>query len=56
MGASESKVAFKEGVFRLSREDNIPIGSAWWDEVSPWPLSSQAALHSVSLLSIMHDA
>lgn len=34
MGASESKLAFKEDIFRLAGEDNIPAGSDWWDKVS----------------------
>lgn len=34
MGASESKLAFKEDVFRLAREDNIPADNAWWAQVS----------------------
>lgn len=34
MGASESKLTFKEDVFRLAREDNIPADSQWWAQVS----------------------
>ena len=30
MGASESKLAFKEDIFRLAGEENIPIDSQWW--------------------------
>jgi len=33
MGASESKLAFKEDVFRLAREDNIPADDQWWAQV-----------------------
>lgn len=34
MGASESKLAFKEDIFRLAGEDNIPIDSQWWTQAS----------------------
>ena len=33
MGASESKLAFKEDIFRLAGEENIPIDSQWWSRV-----------------------
>ena len=33
MGASESKLAFKEDIFRLAGDDNIPIDSQWWSRV-----------------------
>ncbi len=33
MGASESKLAFKEDIFRLAGEDIIPIDSQWWSRV-----------------------
>lgn len=34
MGASESKLEFKEDIFRLAGEDNIPLESSWWLRVS----------------------
>ncbi|WPG98519.1 Hypothetical protein R9X50_00131000 [Acrodontium crateriforme] len=40
MGASESKLAFKEDVFRLAREDNIPADSSWWAQFYQLPESS----------------
>lgn len=33
MGASESKLAFKEDIFRLAGEEIIPIDSQWWSRV-----------------------
>lgn len=30
MGASESKLAFKEDIFRLAGDENIPLESDWW--------------------------
>lgn len=46
MGASESKLAFKEDVFRLAGEDNIPAGSDWWDKVSTSLSFRPSKLHS----------
>ncbi|KAK5120846.1 hypothetical protein LTR85_005913 [Meristemomyces frigidus] len=37
MGASESKLTFKEDVFRLAREDNIPADSPWWAQFYELP-------------------
>ncbi|KAK4541104.1 hypothetical protein LTR36_008329 [Oleoguttula mirabilis] len=37
MGASESKLTFKEDVFRLAREDNIPADSQWWAQFYELP-------------------
>jgi len=34
MGASESKLAFKEDVFRLAREPDLAADSTWWTRVS----------------------
>ena len=34
MGASESKLAFKQGIFRLSEEKDIPADDAYWTRVS----------------------
>lgn len=33
MGASESKLSFKQGVFRLAEEENIPADSGLWAQV-----------------------
>lgn len=42
MGASESKLAFKEDVFRLAREDNIPADHPqFWAQVGTASLSSR---------------
>ncbi|TKA83595.1 hypothetical protein B0A55_00401 [Friedmanniomyces simplex] len=40
MGASESKLTFKEDVFRLAREDNIPADSPWWAQFYQLPESA----------------
>ncbi|KAF2769164.1 hypothetical protein EJ03DRAFT_327609 [Teratosphaeria nubilosa] len=40
MGASESKLAFKEEVFRLAREDNLPVDSATWPQFYQLPESA----------------
>jgi len=37
MGASESKLTFKEDVFRLAREDNIPANDPWWSQFYTLP-------------------
>ncbi|EMC94101.1 hypothetical protein BAUCODRAFT_74343 [Baudoinia panamericana UAMH 10762] len=37
MGASESKLTFKEDVFRLAREDNIPADDVWWAQFYQLP-------------------
>jgi hypothetical protein len=34
MGASESKLVFKQGIFRLSEERNIPANDPYWTGVS----------------------
>ncbi|KAK3679782.1 hypothetical protein LTR78_000158 [Recurvomyces mirabilis] len=41
MGASESKLTFKEDVFRLAREDNIPADSAWWAQFYQLPETAE---------------
>ena len=41
MGASESKLAFKEDIFRLAGEDNIPIDSQWWLQFLQLPESAE---------------
>ena len=34
MGASESKLAFKEDIFRLAGESDIAADNTWWTRVS----------------------
>jgi predicted proteasome-type protease len=37
MGASDSKLVFKKGIFRLSEERRIPIDDPYWTSVrSPY--------------------
>lgn len=36
MGASESKLVFKQGIFRLSEEKEIPADDPYWTRVSRW--------------------
>ena len=44
MGASESKLVFKQGIFRLSEEQAIPANDPYWTGVcSP----SSASAHSL---------
>lgn len=41
MGASESKLVFKQGIFRLSEEKDIPADDPYWARVrfpSPLPM------------------
>lgn len=33
MGASESKLVFKQGIFRLSEEKDIPANDPYWTGV-----------------------
>ena len=33
MGASESKLVFKKGIFRLSEEKDIPAADPYWTRV-----------------------
>ena len=33
MGASESKLVFKQGIFRLSEEKDIPADDPYWARV-----------------------
>lgn len=40
MGASDSKLVFKKGIFRLSEERHIPADEDYWTSVSPLPPSS----------------
>jgi hypothetical protein len=54
MGASESKLAFKEDIFRLAGEENIPIESQWWSRVCT-PFAQPCVTSSSDLcLEIFH--
>lgn len=44
MGASDSKLVFKRGIFRLSEERHIPADDAYWTSV-------RYLLHLVSITS-----
>lgn len=35
MGASDSKLVFKKGIFRLSEDRHIPADDSYWTSVSP---------------------
>lgn len=35
MGASDSKLVFKRGIFRLSEERHIPADDTYWTAVRP---------------------
>jgi High-temperature-induced dauer-formation protein len=37
MGASESKLVFKQGIFRLSEDQAIPAGDPYWTGVGGIP-------------------
>ena len=37
MGASDSKLVFKKGIFRLSEERHIPADDPYWTSVSSPP-------------------
>ena len=37
MGASESKLVFKQGIFRLSEEQNIAANDPYWTGVRHCP-------------------
>lgn len=39
MGASDSKLVFKKGIFRLSGERNIPADDPYWTSVCIPPFS-----------------
>ncbi|KAL2133641.1 hypothetical protein VTI74DRAFT_1997 [Chaetomium olivicolor] len=41
MGASDSKLVFKKGIFRLSEERHIPSGDAYWASFWELPESSE---------------
>lgn len=41
MGASESKLVFKQGIFRLSEEQEIPADDPYWTRVSDGAKSAQ---------------
>jgi hypothetical protein len=39
MGASDSKLVFKKGIFKLSEERDIPADDPYWTSVSSSPYS-----------------
>lgn len=41
MGASDSKLVFKKGIFRLSEERNIPADDVYWTSVSGLPYGEE---------------
>lgn len=41
MGASESKLSFKQGVFRLAEDENIPVDSELWAQFYQLPESAE---------------
>ncbi|KAI2793577.1 hypothetical protein POX_a00158 [Penicillium oxalicum] len=41
MGASESKLVFKQGIFRLSEEKEIPAGDSYWTRFWELPESTE---------------
>jgi hypothetical protein len=43
MGASDSKLTFKQGIFRLSEPEQIPADDAYWTGVRVAPLLPQIA-------------
>ncbi|KAI7356614.1 hypothetical protein KC354_g10339 [Hortaea werneckii] len=61
MGASESKLAFKEDVFRLAREDNIDPADRWWCQFYQLPETAEDVFalwspNDVRNLTINHAA
>lgn len=41
MGASESKLEFKEDIFRLAGDENIPVEDQWWTRFLQLPESAE---------------
>ncbi|KHO00299.1 uncharacterized protein MAM_02222 [Metarhizium album ARSEF 1941] len=41
MGASDSKIVFKQGIFKLSEERHIPVGDPYWTSFWELPESSE---------------
>ncbi|RMZ21682.1 hypothetical protein D0859_14305 [Hortaea werneckii] len=61
MGASESKLTFKEDVFRLAREDNIDPADRWWCQFYQLPETAEDVFalwspNDVRNLTINHAA
>ena len=48
MGASDSKLVFKKGIFRLSEERHIPADDPYWTSVSP-PAPTAVSSSNVAL-------
>lgn len=44
MGASDSKLVFKKGIFKLSEERSIPADDPYWTSVSQEPHSQTLEL------------
>ncbi|KAK3707770.1 hypothetical protein LTR37_011947 [Vermiconidia calcicola] len=58
MGASESKLEFKEDIFRLAGEENIAIESQWWTRFLQLPETAedvQALWSTTDLRSLTHN-
>jgi hypothetical protein len=52
MGASDSKLVFKKGIFRLSEERRIPARDAYWASVSPLVLPRRHTRHELPCLAL----
>jgi hypothetical protein len=50
MGASDSKLIFKQGIFRLSDPKVIPIEDAYWKAVNLYFLLSDLISNTASVL------
>jgi hypothetical protein len=48
MGASDSKLVFKKGIFRLSEERGIPADDPYWTSVSSQPTPYYGAFNLIS--------
>jgi hypothetical protein len=48
MGASDSKLVFKKGIFRLSEERDIPADDPYWTSVSFQPILRPEAIELIS--------
>lgn len=51
MGASDSKLVFKRGIFRLSEERHIPADDAYWTSVRLLHPESVLALRVACMLT-----
>jgi hypothetical protein len=48
MGASDSKLVFKKGIFRLSEKRDIPADDPYWTSVSSQPIPDSGASDLIS--------